>query len=189
MAEPDRALRLFLALELEHGARSELAAWTAQALAGREDLRPVAPEALHLTLVFLGATPAERVPSIWAATEAGATGQRAAKLSPFGVKGVPRRRPRLFALDLEDEDGRAAKLQAAVAGALASGGLHAPDPRPFWTHVTLARVRRGRRPRPLAIAPPPAPDPLCAPALALYRSDPSPTGPRYTALERLELAQ
>jgi len=186
VAGPDRALRLFLALEFEQGARSELGAWAARALAARDDLRPVAPDALHVTLVFLGATAPERVPSIWAATEAGATGQRAAKLSPIGVKGAPRRRPRLFALDLADEDGRAAKLRAEVAGALASGGLHARDPHPFWAHVTLARVRRGRRPRPLAIEPP-APEPLCAPALALYRSDPSPEGSRYTALEGLEL--
>ncbi len=46
--------RLFLALDLSEDARSRLAGWRDVALGSRTDVRPVAPEALHVTLVFLG---------------------------------------------------------------------------------------------------------------------------------------
>ena len=45
---------MFLALDLPVDARTELAAWRDELVAGRDDLRPVRPEALHVTLVFLG---------------------------------------------------------------------------------------------------------------------------------------
>jgi 2'-5' RNA ligase len=53
----------------------------------------------------------------------------------------------LFALDLEDDGGACAELQAAIEAALAGAGLHEPESRAFWPHVTLARVRRGERVR------------------------------------------
>ncbi len=46
--------RLFLALDLPEDARARLADWRDVALGSRSDVRPVAPEALHVTLVFLG---------------------------------------------------------------------------------------------------------------------------------------
>ena len=46
--------RMFVALDLPDAARTELAAWRDELVAGRDDLRPVRPEALHVTLVFLG---------------------------------------------------------------------------------------------------------------------------------------
>ena len=59
---------------------------------------------------------------------------------------MPPRRARLFALDLDDEGGRAAaRSQAAVSDALEAGGWYRPEKRPFWPHVTLARVKRGER--------------------------------------------
>ena len=45
---------MFVALDLPDAARAELAAWRDALVAGRDDLRPVRPEALHVTLVFLG---------------------------------------------------------------------------------------------------------------------------------------
>jgi 2'-5' RNA ligase len=45
---------MFVALDLPAQARAELAAWRDTLISGRDDLRPVAPEALHVTLVFLG---------------------------------------------------------------------------------------------------------------------------------------
>ena len=99
---------------------------------------------------------------------------------PLGVVGVPRRRPRLFALELEDVGGRGAALQAAVAAALGE-----PVERPFWPHVTLLRVRKGRRPE--APSPPGDLDPFAPTDLALYRSHTGPEGARYEALERRAL--
>jgi 2'-5' RNA ligase len=84
----------------------------------------------------------------------------------------------VFALGLEDRDGRATALQGAVAEALQAG-----EGRRWLPHVTLARVRKGERVAHLA-ADGPVVEPFRAPALSLLRSHP---GSRYEVLERLAL--
>jgi 2'-5' RNA ligase len=59
--EGDERLRLFCALLLPPSAVDGLVAWQTAELAPRVDkLRLVSPENLHVTLAFLGATPAAR---------------------------------------------------------------------------------------------------------------------------------
>ncbi len=158
--------------------------WTRAELAARDELRLVPAEALHVTLAFLGAIEAARVGEVWEAVRVGAGGHGAPCLAATGVAGRPRRRPRLFALELADEGERAAALQASIAAALGAVGLYELEERRFWPHVTLARVRRGERaPRLGSDAPDLAP--FRASRLVLYRSRP---GSDYEALERLELA-
>ena len=183
---PPRA-RLFVALDLPDDARERLVGWRAGLLRGRNDLRPVVPEALHLTLVFLGYRPEEEIPAIGAVVAGAAEGREAPLLRPGRVVAVPpRRRPRLFALDLEDDGGRAGALQEALSDALEAGGFHRPERRRFWPHVTLARVPRGVRADPLAGEPPPG-EPFRAGEVTLYRSHLSPRGARYEALARTAL--
>lgn len=51
-------MRLFLALDLSDGARSEVARWRDALIGpGTAGLRPVGEAALHVTLVFLGSKP------------------------------------------------------------------------------------------------------------------------------------
>lgn len=139
-----------------------------------------------MTLVFLGWQPPERRATLWEAARDAAAEIAAPVLTPAGVVPVPARRPRLFALELRDEDDRAAALHAGVARALEAAGLHEPESRPFWPHVTLARVRRGARARStLSAGEPPAP--FAAGALTLFRSHLAPSGARYSVLERLGL--
>ena len=45
---------MFVALDLPEAARDGLARWRDRLLEDRPDLRAVPPEALHVTLVFLG---------------------------------------------------------------------------------------------------------------------------------------
>ena len=71
--------------------------------------------------------------------------------------------------------------------ALADARLHRPEKRPFWPHVTVARVKRGERRVPALDAPAPPAEPFVAPVVTLYRSHLSPRGARYEALERLTL--
>lgn len=171
-----------MALDLPEPARAELARWRDAATAGRSELRPVPEEQLHVTLVFLGGTPPAEVGGLWEAASAAASGLRAPSLTAQGVKGVPGRRPRLFALDLEDAGDRAGRLHRRVAEA-----LERTEERAFWPHVTLARVRRGARARPLAVSEAMPFDAFTPPALTLYRSQPAPGGARYTPLESLAL--
>jgi 2'-5' RNA ligase len=185
-AQPATA-RLFLALEPCDEDRAALAEWRDGLVAGRDDLRPSAAATLHLTLAFLGRRPEAEIPAIARAALGAVEGLPPAALHPAEVVPVPRRgAPRLFALALEDEDGRAAAIQAASGAALAREGFWKPERRPWWPHLTLARVRARRRAAPLDPAEA-APGPLRAPLATLYRSTLRPQGAQYDPLERVEL--
>jgi RNA 2',3'-cyclic 3'-phosphodiesterase len=186
VATPER-VRLFVALELPSRVRSSLDAWRVDAAGSRDDLRLVGAGSLHVTLAFLGARAASELPDIAAAVSHPAVDLPAPRLRVAGVKPVPPRRPRLFAFDLADPDGASAAVQAAVSEALSSAGFYKPEKRPFWPHVTFARVRRGvKRVEPIS-QPPPELD-FTARHVTLYRSHLSPRGARYEALERVELS-
>jgi 2'-5' RNA ligase len=173
-------------MDLPEDAREALVRWREKAFAGREDLRLVAPEALHVTLVFLGHLPEEEIGRIAKLMRAGVPAIEAPVLEANGVKPVPPRRPRLFALDLDDQGGRAGEVQAGISGALEAAGLYEPEKRPFWPHVTLARVRKDARAAPVEGPEPPA-EPWRAAAVTLYRSRLSSRGARYESLARVEL--
>jgi 2'-5' RNA ligase len=177
--------RLFLALDLPEDARTRLVEWRDVALASRSDVRPVAPDALHVTLVFLGwqdESAAERIAqAAFSALPAGP----APRLTATGVRSVPPRDPRLFALDLDDEERRATELHGRVSAALEDGAWYRPEKRPFWPHVTLARVkRRERRVPPLADRPAPPGEPFETSVVTLYKSTLRPQGSLYEPLAR-----
>jgi RNA 2',3'-cyclic 3'-phosphodiesterase len=178
--------RLFLALEPAEDDRAALAAWRDELVAGREDLRPTAAGSLHLTLVFLGYRPEKEIERIAACAFEAIGAAPATDLKPVAVKAMPPRRPRLFALDLADPGGHAARVQAAASDALARERFYAPEKRPWWPHITLARVKRSARAGPLDAAPPDGP--IRATTVTLYRSLLSPQGARYEPLARLDLA-
>ena len=175
-------------MDLSEDARSELAEWRGRAFAGRSDVRLVAPEALHVTLVFLGWMAEKQIPRIEELMRASIPGGEPPFLRALGIKPLPPRRPRLFALDLEDADGRAVAVQAAISAALAAEKLYEPEKRPFWPHITLARVKRGAFAPPVDAGPPPA-EPWRAAAVTLYRSTLLPQGARYDPLERVDLGR
>jgi 2'-5' RNA ligase len=179
---------MFVALDLPEGARASLAGWRDTLVAGRSDLRPVHPVALHVTLVFLGWQDEQAAPAISSAAFEACAGLAAPSLAATGVRAVPRNDPRLFALDLSDDEERAGAVHAAVSGALEAGRWYRPEKRPFWPHITLARVKRGRRRvPPLPEDPPPPAEPFVASELTLYRSTLRPQGAIYEPLARTTL--
>ena len=70
---------------------------------------------------------------------------------------------------------------------LAAARLYRPEKRPFWPHITFARVKRGERRAPPVEAQGLPSAPFDAAEVTLYRSHLSPRGARYEALERLRL--
>ncbi|HET8673476.1 MAG TPA: RNA 2',3'-cyclic phosphodiesterase [Thermoleophilaceae bacterium] len=176
-----------MALDLPDEARAALVEWREQALEGRRDLRPVAVEALHVTLVFLGYLPEKEIERTAAVTFGALEGVGAPLMAMREVRPVPPRNPRLFAVDLADEADRVTTIQEAAVRALADARLHSPEKRPFWPHVTVARVKRGERRVPPLDAPAPPAEPFRARVVTLYRSHLSPRGARYEALRRLSL--
>jgi len=176
---------MFLALDLPEPARAAIASWRDLLVSGRDDLRPVRPEAMHVTLVFLGWQDESAASRIAEAAFGALPAGPPPRLAPAGVRALPPRNPRLFALDLEDEGARATALQGAASAALEAGGWYRPEKRPFWPHLTLARVRRGeRRVAPLPDEPPAPVEPFEAPPVTLYRSTLRPQGALYEPLAR-----
>lgn len=186
-------MRLFVALDLPDAARAAIEEW------GRRELRDpalrrVPAENLHVTLVFLGAVAEGDVGRLEGVVEEVGASSSAAPIALGAV--VPRpagRRPRLFALEADSP--ASVGIQARLAARLAAAGLHEPEERPFWPHVTVARVRAEgggrRRPAPIERHPgdPPAAlgRPFEAVRLTLYRSQLQSRGARYIPLAQVEL--
>jgi 2'-5' RNA ligase len=187
-----RRQRLFVALDLPEEIREGLAAWGGAELTDPA-LRPVAPESLHVTLVFLGNREADEAAAIADLVRGLRTPAALMKLEdPITL---PRgRRAAVFALPAPSP--AAFDLHHGVAEDLVAEGLHEADRRDYWPHVTVARVRpegRGsRRPAAVARRPGDLPDrlkePFDAVRLTLYRSELQPTGARYVPLAQVELS-
>ena len=178
--------RLFFALDPDEPTRSALAAWREDSLAGREELRLPDSQSLHVTLAFLGTRDEATIEAIARTGLSAVGGLSAAVLRARGVVPVPRRAPRLLALDLDDREGNAGQVAAAVGGRLAAAGLHEPEARAFWAHLTLARVRGKQGAEPL---PAPPANSLAFDRVTLYRSHLYPAGARYEAIEHRRLVR
>jgi 2'-5' RNA ligase len=184
-------LRLFVALDLPDAVRDGIEAWSRGELADPA-LRRVAPAALHMTLAFLGHRPAAEVGAIAAAVEAEMPPAPSIELLD-PVPRPARGRPRLYALPARSP--AAVELQADLQARLVAAGLYEPEKRPFWPHVTVARVgsegRGSRRPALVERRPGALPGALREPFLGvrvtLYRSELQPRGARYVPLAQVEL--
>jgi 2'-5' RNA ligase len=183
--------RLFVALDLPEDVREGLVAWQRTALADPA-LRPVRPEALHMTLVFLGYQAAKDTKRIAEAALVPAPAP-AVELSSEPI-GMPRgKRPRLFALDARSDE--AVELQKGVEERLVEAGVYKPEKRPFWPHLTVARVkpeaRGSRKPALVTAQPHPLPEHMFRffrpTRLVLFKSHLRRTGAEYEPMAELEL--
>ena len=175
--------RLFVALDLPAAARAALAGFRDRA--DPRVWRPVADEALHITLVFLGHRPPGVSEQVGEVVRASAG--PAADLALGEALLLPPRRPRVLSAEVHDGSGALAALQARLVEALAAAGLHEPERRAYRPHATVARLRAGERaPREPGID---GPEPVSfdGEAVTLYRSRLSRAGARYEPLERVVL--
>ena len=141
MERDDERLRLFVAIDLPEDVRESLG--RLQNDLRRHDLpslRWTRPEGVHITLKFLGETPASSLPAIEAALARAVRGAQPFRLA-LGAPGTfgNRRGPRVLWVDVEGDVKPLQQLQAAVERELAAAGF-APEERDFSPHLTLARV-------------------------------------------------
>lgn len=179
------AVRLFAALEPGPVLRAALEQWGRDAAAADRALRAVAGSALHVTLHFLGERPAADVPALRAAVAAAA--QDPVTLETAGALWLAPRRPHVLTCAVRDVEGHLEGLHRALGAALAAAtpGWE-PERRPLRAHVTVARVRRGERPRAGNVAAAPAVR-EGALAVALVASRLAPGGAVHETLERRPL--
>jgi 2'-5' RNA ligase len=190
--DKSKHVRMFVALDLPQIVREEIATWGETVLADPA-LRRVPAESLHLTLAFLGDRPLEDVERIECAMEEVADVPLFLELG--GPVGRPTcERPRVIALPVTFPRPIEAR-QADLAEILAFEQLYKPEKRPFWPHVTVARVRaegRGSR-RPMQVEVPSGPAPtehvgfFNGVRISLYRSELQPSGARYVPLAQVQL--
>jgi 2'-5' RNA ligase len=198
MSRPGAA-RLFVAIDPPAAVREQLAAWAKLAF-GRPSagatprlargVRLLEPDAMHLTLCFLGSRPVEELEPIAAAVQ-----QLTAldgELALGAPLWLPPRRPRTLAVAVHDRHGELARLQRTVVQAISHVIDWQSERRRFRAHVTVARLgrerSRGRHGPAADLTLTPSPQ-LCFTAreVVLYRSWLDPAGASYEALARVAL--
>lgn len=181
----DERVRLFVALELPDDVREALVGWRSSAIREQAGIRPIRSEDLHVTLCFLGWRGEEEVGAIVDACRiAGSCPAPALRLSDGTW--LPPRRPRVLAMSLDNPDGALARVQSELARVLESGGWYRPEKRPFFGHVTVARVGKGGRVARTTLPPPPELS-FTGRYVTVYRSRLYRAGARYDPLTRIEL--
>jgi 2'-5' RNA ligase len=170
-------VRLFVAVEVPEGPREEARRRLGEVRGRLPPARWVDPDAIHLTLIFLGAIDEAALPALGAAL-----GPTAAAHAPFamalsgGGTFPPRRPARVAWIGVEAGPGLAA-LQAAVSAAASRAVGYEPESRPYNPHITLARCPESW-PRPAietwtAAFAGPVGEPFPVSRIALFESQPA----------------
>jgi len=200
------AMRVFVALDLEDEIRKNIARFVDEVRAFAPRVRWIGPEALHVTLKFIGDKPDSFVAEIEQAL-------RSIRATPSGLRfrGVgffpTPQAARVFWVGIE-ADSALGQLASSIEDVLAKIGI-AKEQRAFSRHLTLARAsgarvgsssgapgwrKSDRVNRQFAmlqekLSEHPAPDfgTMSAREFFLYRSQLSSKGSRYTKIARFEL--
>ena len=191
---PACTLRLFLAVQLPDEVRTQLDHAVTPLTGDGRDVRWVAADLWHLTLVFLGERPSTQVPAILDAARA-VTSIDTFTLQLGGTGSFPSpARPRVLWVGAVTGGDQLLVLQRTLQASLVAAGLAEPDTR-FSAHLTVGRLRDNVPPPRLAAIgarwsaqPLPALSPFAVRSIALMRSVLERGGPRYTALHTIPLA-
>lgn len=129
-------VRIFIAVEPSAEIQHNLGASARSLLGTTARLTPVDASLMHITLRFLGETPAAEIPAL-------ITALRSIRASPYEmtVSGVSTfgRPPRVIKAEVSD-GGATAALAGQIDDRLYALGIP-KDQKPFSPHLTLARVR------------------------------------------------
>jgi RNA 2',3'-cyclic 3'-phosphodiesterase len=137
----DERLRLFCAICLPDETVERLVRWQHRELGSG---RLVTPGNLHLTLAFLGSTPAAELPAIAGKLRGAATHARPVRLRLRGY----RETRSVGMLTFDDVGGAGAALAEELYGGLEELGVYRREARPWLPHVTVLRFRERPRLRP-----------------------------------------
>jgi 2'-5' RNA ligase len=183
----DKPLRLFVATGVPERHLAWLREQTADLRSSLPGARWTEPAAQHLTLKFLGSTPAELLPKLVGVLEGTAARHAPASVSLSLIGAFPsRRRARVLWMGLEDPADVLRELAADLDSSLRILGYE-PEKRAYTPHLTLARFKS-----PISV---PESTPIDGHAmssfvvdhLTLWRSRLHPSGARYEVVETFEL--
>jgi len=190
-------LRTFVAVELPEDALAAVGS-AQRALASRlpsRALRWTRPEGIHLTLKFLGDTPADAVPEIGRRLGNALSGLPGFSLSLAALGVFPSTQaPRVVWIGLSGDLPSLLEAQRRVEAAISTLG-YPTERRPFSPHLTLARVADIASPSEsreigavVEVAAPPPQVRFGVGEVCLIRSELGPGGARYSRLAAVPLA-
>jgi 2'-5' RNA ligase len=179
------ALRAFIALPVPGDVRRHLGRLHESVPPAAGRITWVKPEAIHLTCLFLGDVPAERVVPMGEALREAVAEIPAFETALGEVGAFPDfRRPRVVWIGLERGAEAAVALKERIEPALVPHGF-TPEDRPYHPHITLGRVRTDGKVRELEHAAAHWVLPFehwMSGEAVLYRSELTRNGPVYTPL-------
>jgi 2'-5' RNA ligase len=187
-------IRTFIAIELPAQVQRGLVQVQEQLKRDRPPVRWVAPDKIHVTLVFLGELPVEQVEIVGASAARAAAGVAPFELEAAGVGVFPNpNRPRVVWVGIQGEMEVLRSLHGRLEDNLSPHGFPKEN-RPFSPHLTLGRVRDradpteiralGKNVTALAI---PSLGRWRVEHITVIRSDLRPEGPIYTTLRQITL--
>lgn len=178
--------RLFTGIPLPEALQEVIAAFRAQ-FPRQDGLRWTAAENLHITTLFLGPVPGERVENVIQLIRLGLSAVPAFRLDftgfGFGPKG---RDPRMIWAKFEKNEAfrYAANELARLYAQIEPRFQHWKDPLP---HVTLARLKEDFDPHGVQFGPAPQGLAIAVKQMTLWSSELRPEGPLYTPLAEFPL--
>ena len=140
-------IRAFIAIEMSDAVKGSLSSLQAKLRPGQHPyVKWVQPEAIHLTLKFLGNIRRDQVSPIEEAIAKACTGVPPFQLQLGGLGAFPNlARPRVVWVAMTGDLERLATLQRGIEQALVPLGF-ARESRPFTPHLTLGRLRERASP-------------------------------------------
>ena len=183
-------VRTFLALHIPDSVRKDLREFEARLQRFDADVKWVRPEALHITLKFLGDVESGRIPEVGDAVDRAVSGKRAFDLSLEGTGCFPNlKRPAVLWIGVKEGAKEATDLASAAESALLELGFER-EKRPFSPHLTMGRIRSPRNVTQMMKAAAEAgfaSAPFRIDSVHLMKSDLQYTGAVYTSLRSLKL--
>lgn len=175
-------IRAFIAIDLPEAARAALgeASQTVAAQLPERSVRWVRPERMHLTLRFLGDTAVAKLPAIADAIDGLAAHHAPFEMALGGLGCFPnRKRPRVIWAGLDGNPAPLLALKQGLDAVLEPLGWPRED-RPFRPHLTIGRVKDGRRLRGIAWGAEVERVVVPVTAVVLIESELTRSGPIYT---------
>jgi RNA 2',3'-cyclic 3'-phosphodiesterase len=185
--------RVFCAIELPSLVREKISEHIQRLRAAAPDSSAswVRPENVHLTLKFVGEIPVDRVKDLTQAAANAAAGLSQFEIVIGNTGSFPKHgTPRVLWLGIDDFSGKLARLQTTLDDECLQLGF-AKEARVFNPHLTIARGRKPKGARALALAHEEigfVPTDVSVRELNVIRSELSSTGSNYTAISQHVLA-
>ena len=190
----DGSLRLFIALPLPDSVKEALGALIAEFGSHPAPVKWLNPANIHMTLRFLGDTPASRITDLSTMLNETGSHHSTVTTSINSLGAFPNlKRARLLWAGVQEDDSviRLKQLAAEIERGVQQLGFE-PESKAFRPHLTIGRVKQRGSIRELAPTIEQyqlAPIPLSLTELVLFQSTLTPRGPIYKRLHSVALGE